>query len=109
MWSPGGDAWGPGGWGRQEGASWSLSGVRASCALLPGRPSTCAGLRGGPGRPTHGHPSPLAHLPSDLRLWGVPGVTAPGEVWEAPWGHGHSEATSCPGSETQPPPRSPNP
>ena len=44
MWSPGGDAWGPGGWGRQEGASWSLSGVRASCALLRGRPSACAGL-----------------------------------------------------------------
>ena len=54
-------------------------------------------------------PVPPAHLPSDLRLWGVPGVTAPGEVWEAPWGHGHSEATSCPGSETQPPPRPPNP
>lgn len=49
MWSLGGDAWGPGGWGRREGASWSLSEVRASCALLPGRLSAYAGLRGGPG------------------------------------------------------------
>ena len=49
-------------------------------------------------------PVPPARLPSDLRLWGCPWNHRTWAGIGGPWGCVHSEATLCPGSETQPPP-----